>query len=81
MDDVKFNFDKLTARRMTAFFTASRANDYDTLAEIFAATAVTCPKEWGNPNDANTYLDLPFMTTFQTLIKHFVSEAQATAKN
>lgn len=79
--EVKFNFNKLTARRMTEFFAATRENNYESMAAVFAATITACPKEWGAHDDVNTYLDLPFFPTFRDLIQQFVSEAQGAAKN
>lgn len=79
--DVTFNFSKLTARRMTEFFSATRNNDYEAMSSIFAATVTSCPKEWGNPDNVDTYLDLPMFPVFRDLITKFVEEASGAAKN
>lgn len=79
--NVTFNFSKLTARRMTEFFTATRDNNYAGMSDIFAATVTSCPAEWGSASDPNTYLDLPMFPTFRDLISKFVEEASGAAKN
>lgn len=76
-----FDLTRINARDMQRFFEANRAQDYATLAEIFAQTITACPAEWGNPNAPETYLNLPFFDVFRAVISQFVKAASNTGES
>ena len=60
---LSFNTDALiqiTTEEMQTFFQANREGDLATLAKTIARIAATCPPEWGEVNDPDTYLNRPW---------------------
>lgn len=74
MDGLKFDVSKVTARDMQGFFKATSGNDNETLSAFFAKVVTECPPEWGKPNSAETYLNLPYFTAFKGVLEAFVKE-------
>lgn len=66
--NVTFDLSKVTAGEVAKLQKALVAADTETAAAIYAKTAVTCPPEWGDPNDPLTYLGLPFYGEWDDLM-------------
>lgn len=72
--DLDFDLSTITAHRMDDFFQAARENDNQTLAMIFAEVVTRCPADWGEPNDPDTYLKLPYFGAFKDVLQAMVAE-------
>lgn len=82
MDGVKFNFRKLTAGQFDVLLKASRELDIPAIAEVFAGGVVeACPKGWGQPDDPNTYKNLPYFGEFTALLRAANEAITEAAKN
>lgn len=75
MNGVEFDLSIVTAEEMQVFFEAARTDNNKGMSKVLAKVVSKCPTEWGNQRDAETYLQLPYFTTFKPLIKAFVEEA------
>jgi hypothetical protein len=76
MDGLEFgNIRKVTAREMQKFFKSAQANDNEALAEFFAKVVTKCPPDWGKPDEAETYANLPYFGEFKGVLEAFVAEA------
>lgn len=74
MTDIVFDkgaIAQLTAAEMHEFFQANRKIDMQKQAEIIARVVKDCPEEWGNPNVADTYVNLPFKKAFRPVVRAF----------
>lgn len=55
--DVIFALDGVKTSEFVKFHEASLENDFETICEIIAQYAESCPKHWGAVNEVETYLD------------------------
>ena len=81
VESVELDLRKLTARDVSTLIKASAANDVDGVAAIYAKIVVSCPAEWGKPNDPETYLNLPFDYEFTELGKKIGEARKAVQGN
>lgn len=83
-----FNFDTLSAIEYAEFIDASREFGQNarravkTISETLAR-AVTggVPEAWGPADDPQTWMKLPFRTTFQDVLRQMNEAAAADSKN
>lgn len=66
--ELKFDLSKIKARDIAKLQKALVTADTITAAGIYAEIIVECPKEWGAPNDPDTYLNLNYYTEFWELM-------------
>lgn len=77
----------LSAIDVAKFISAAKGLQDDALeyvqvvSAIIAKCAVSCPKEWGDPKAPETYQNLPWKTTFQTVTRELSSELNSDTKN
>jgi hypothetical protein len=66
-DQFKFDFNKITAKRISELRVALNTADTNAAAAIYAEIIIECPPSWGAPNDPETYINRPYYTEFQDL--------------
>lgn len=59
LDEVQFDFMRITARQAHELGAIIQGNDIPKKAEIFALLCTAVPEEWGAPDSIDTFLDLP----------------------
>lgn len=60
--DVIYNLDGVKTSEFVKFHEASLENDFETICEMIAQYATSCPKGWGAVNEVETYLDGEYKT-------------------
>jgi|APSaa5957512622_1039677.scaffolds.fasta_scaffold301453_1 hypothetical protein len=75
-----FAIDDITAEQVEDFLVAINGNSIRQQAGIMAALAVSCPKEWGPPNEPETYSKLKFRL-FREARELFVEGLNDLGKN
>ena len=75
MQGVVFDLSKVTGEDMDAFTQANRVGDVKGQALGLSKVIVSCPAEWGDPSDPQTYLKQPFFSVQKPLISAFFDEA------
>lgn len=60
--DVIYSLDGAKTSEFVKFHEASLENDFETICEMIATYAESCPKHWGAVNEAETYLDGEYKT-------------------
>jgi hypothetical protein len=78
---LEFDLSKITAGEMADFFDASNKNDLYRMADTFAKVVKRCPEGWGEPTDAQTFVNRPYFTEFKGIVQQFVEAANEQAKN
>jgi hypothetical protein len=66
---VAFDISEMTVRDGMAFQRALRSWDVPEIAALLARFATSCP--WGDPNDPETWANLPFFSEFKGAISAF----------
>ena len=81
MAELKFNMKKLTARGMSDFLRASKENDLQAMATVFAQCAESVPEAWKiDPKNAEEWLELPYFGEFRVAMGAFMEEAANAVK-
>ena len=82
MNELTFDLTKFTARQMSTFIQATQSSDVEAISEILAGgVVVTCPKEWGDPTDVDTFAELPYFGEFQEVITGLANAGNKLTKN
>lgn len=67
-EQIKFDFKRVTARRIRDLNKAFAAGNIDEVAAIYASIIIACPSEWGAPSDPDSYMDLDFYGDFRAIV-------------
>lgn len=78
---VTFDFTHLSALHMDELNKARNTLDLSKIAEVLAFYAVSCPPEWGKPDDPMSYLKLDYRPDFIEVLNLAVAAIQAPIKN
>lgn len=68
---VVFDLTHITAGEMSAFLAGLRDSNSRQIGVGFSKLVSNCPREWGEPDQAQTYINLPYFGEFQELVKQF----------
>ncbi len=77
-----FDFNRMTARQYHNLLEIIRGRDVLKKCELFAGLCVSVPEGWGDPNNPDTFFDLPlkgdcgFIAVQQTFINAFGDPAK-----
>ncbi len=67
-EQIKFDFTKVSARRIRDLNKGFADGAIDDIAKIYAEIIVACPPEWGAPNNPDSYIDLDFYGVFRAIV-------------
>jgi len=82
MGELTFDLTIFTARQMGTFIQATQTSDIEAISAILASGVVTaCPKEWGPPNEVDTFANLPYWGEFQEVITGLAEAGNKITKN
>lgn len=77
---VTFNFKGIKAPDYAEMSKRLNSGDSQKQAEVMTEIITACPPEWGNPQDAETYLRLPYYKIFWPLARQIGREGNTLKK-
>lgn len=78
---LQFDLMRMTAEDFHNLVVATRVQDIKALAAVMAKVVTTCPPKWGQPDDPQTYLKLPYLGEFQDVLGGMTSAVEDYRKN
>lgn len=77
---VTFSFRGVKATEFAAMSKRINTGDAVKQAEVLVECVTACPPDWGNPQEAATYLKLSYYKMFLPLVRQLISEANTLKK-
>lgn len=78
---IEFNLRGVKARDFGAkFLQPVQRGDVEAVSKFFASVITKCPEEWGEAGNVQTYLQLPYYTTFLPLANQIIRETNTPKK-
>lgn len=68
---VIFDLTQISAGDMSDFLAGLRDSNSRAIGIGFSKIVTNCPRDWGSPEDAQTYINLPYYGGFTELVKQF----------
>ena len=79
--DVKFDIYRVNTRVMNQFFKSAAENDFEAIADVFASSLTSIPKEWGDPAKVEDLLDNIPYPCMREMLNMFTDSFKETQKN
>lgn len=77
---LEFNVEEITGEQVEDFLTALNDSKIRQQAAIMAQLCTSCPKEWGDPKNPETFSKLKFLT-LRKARDHFMEDVADLGKN